>query len=257
MKFERGNLHPRHLLVGVPVVAVWAVLSAAAVFALVQEPAADFTPVDSSAETESGGLVPGPSEPSDPSGLLSLSEAELPTELPEIGTYARAVVRPDGAVDVVEWVRTATATTTLTLSLPSGSPASGAAREVVLMNAGGPASGPSEMTSAASYDFAQPATVFVARYVLTGVARLSPMSETRALVQPVALSLTAGSSGGEPVGGPRLLSVEASDVLALACTDPVEESALTPCGAPNEEGWEVELDSTRWSDLVAAQVDLG
>lgn len=252
----------RHLLVGVPVVAVSAVLSAAAVVALVHQSSADLaavdapvdasvgTRVDPSAPATSGAPAPASSE------LPSLVGGKLPIELPEVGTYARATVRPDGAVVVLEWVRTVPATTSVTLSLPLGAPEDGAASEVVVMSADGPATGPAEITSSSSYVVAAPSTLFVARYVLTGVARLSPMSETRALVQPVALSLTAGPSGGEPVGGPRRLSVESASVLTLACSVPGEATALTPCGAPDGDEWQVELDSTRWSALVAAQVEL-
>lgn len=247
---DASRLNLRHLLVVLPVVAVWAVLSTAAVVGLVSEPSNGFAVADSSAEPAAGGAA------SDSSEALSLRSNQLPSDLPEVGTYARASVLPDGDVAVVEWVRTAVATTSLTLSLPPGSPTASAANDVVVMSADGPATGPAQVTSSGSYVVTRPTTVFVSRYLLSGVARLSPTSQTRALVQPVALSLSAGPSGGEPVGGPRLLSVESGSVLALACSVPGEETVLTPCGAPHEEGWQVELDSTRWSALVAAQVDL-
>lgn len=238
----------RRALRGLPVVAVGAALSAAAVVGLVRGPSPDAVATLDSSTFDSRPPASSSPPPLDP--------GQPPDDLPDIGTYGQATVGPDGAVTVTEWVRTAVPTTTVTLSLPSGSPTSGSANEVAVTSAEGTAAGPAELVSSGSYDFAQPSTVFVAHYVLEGVTRISPMSPTRALVQPVALVLAVGPSGGEAVGGPRVLSVEAGTVLALACSAPEDKTVLTPCGAPHDEGWQVELDSRGWSDLVVAQVDL-
>ncbi|MDO9458373.1 hypothetical protein [Nocardioides sp.] len=233
----------RPLLSGVPVIAVVAMLSAAAVWALVHR--AELVTLDQSAASVSA------------DGPEAFGVDRLPSQLPDVGAFARATVRPDGDVVVDQWVRTARPVTRVTLKLPLGSPASGTAEEIEVTSADGAATGPSEVMSTGSYLVARPTTVFRARYVLSGVTEVSPSSSTRALVRSVALSVEATGRGRATGAGPRLISVESASVLALACSVPGDESTLTPCGEPDDAGWRVELGSARRSDLVAAQVELG
>lgn len=247
----------RHLLVGVPILAVLAVLSSAAVVGLVQGPDADLAAVGASVEP----AAPGPGEPSAaPSSSSpgpSVTIDDLPDALPDIGAYATSTVRSDGVVEVVEWLRTSEPTTSLTLSLPLGSPSSSTANDVVVTSADEPASGPDQVTSSGSYLVSKPATLFVARYLLDGATRVSPSSPIRALVRPIALNIASDGPEGDTGIGPRLIDIGAGTVLALACAIRGKASDLEPCGAPaGDDRWQVTLDASVWSTLVAAQVDL-
>lgn len=252
----------RRLVVAVPVVAVLAMLSTAAVVSLVDGPGTDLAAVDAPVEpggTPGGG--PGPETSAPPATPTTPDQAALievlPDALPDAGAYATSTVRPDGVVEVVEYLRTSEPTTSLTLSLPLGSPSSSTADGVVVASTEGRASGPSQVTSSGSYLVGTPATVFVASYLLDGATRVSPSSQNRALVRPVVLTMASDGPEGNGGIGPRLIDIGSGTVLALACAIRGRASDLEPCGAPvGDDGWRVTLDATRWSTLVAAQVDL-
>lgn len=237
------------LLEGVPVVLVLTVLSAAAVVGIVRPPSFDLAATGTAPDRSVTGA-------SDPASSTEIDVDLPPSELPIVGSYARATVRPDGDVEVVEWVRTARRTGSLTVRLPAGAPETTTATEVVVLTGDGTADGPSQVTSSASYLPAKSAKVFVLRYVLSGVARISPSSPTRALVRPITLATRTSGANGDAARGPRLLTVESSTVLALACSIPGNDIDLTPCGSQTDGEWRVELEPGRWSTLVAAQVEL-
>lgn len=247
-----GRRVVRHLLTGVPVVLVLAVLSAAAVVGIVHRPPAPLTSDDVAAAGLGASEPPAPSPPRPTATDLD----QPPAELVGAGTYATATVLPNGDIAVVEWVRTPRPSGSLTLSLPLGSPPGGAAREVAVVTADGSADGPTTVTSSGTYLPARASTLFAASYLLKGAARISPSSQTRALIRPVALDLKTSGRTGDGSRGPRLLRIEAGEVLALACAIPGSEETLTPCGVSGDEGWSVELGPDDWSTLVAAQVEL-
>jgi hypothetical protein len=192
-----------------------------------------------------------PSEDRSPGGSLL---ADLPAELPRVGSFTDSRILPNGDIRVDQWVRTRTPMRGIELVVPSGDGLGAAVRATDVTVAGELIAVSPNLVggSTAVYRFAVPSQIVRLSYTLVGSVVRSPSASGRALAP-----LTAADLAYLPEDGPRLVRIRAPEVLNVACRARSPEADPKPCGSPAGESWQVTLQGTHRDDEVSAQVNLG
>ncbi|MCW2736424.1 hypothetical protein [Nocardioides sp.] len=157
-------------------------------------------------------------------------------------------VRPDGVLEVTQWIHTAEPIGDLDLFLPDMPQSdSVAVSDVEVVADDRPGSGPAVINfSRASYFFAS-ATHILVRYRMSGAVELSTSAPGRGLALTTALEVSAPRERDTRV-------VESRAVLSLACVAGVKDT-VTPCGVPvTDRQWRVELTGDEVGFRVLASV---
>jgi hypothetical protein len=96
------------------------------------------------------------------------------------------------------------------------------------------------------------ATAVYVTYTLTGALETSTSADGRALARVTSLDVSYASAGGTSTR-----SIEAADILGMACSPVADPDATpAPCGSPEQGRWQVELSGPHRDDRVMAQLNL-
>jgi hypothetical protein len=180
--------------------------------------------------------------------------ASPPAELPAAGSAIRSRVTADGDVVVTHWIRSRFAVSDLRLPTPpDGTGAARVGDVSVVVDGTAVQPLPDATDPALRFVFGVPAKLVRLHYVLKHAVDQASSVPGRALVRTTFLPVEYS-----PDEGPLVVTVTASQVLSMTCSDrQAVLSSPRPCGVPKAGGWRVTLRGSDRQVDVMAQVDLG
>lgn len=185
---------------------------------------------------------------------VTSAAAEPPEPVTDGETYVQTRVLRSGELVVTQWIESSRLLFGVTLDLPrvAGMEVLTAEQVEVVAN-GRNAVGPERISSGQQFTYAFLGTSSVRiRYRLTGAVELSPSVPGRALARLTALDVTY-----EPASAQATRTVNAPEVLSLACSAPAQALETRPCGDRVSKGeWTVNLSGQQVDDRVMAQLTL-
>jgi hypothetical protein len=178
-----------------------------------------------------------------------------PAQLPRAGSYVDSRILANGEIRIEHWVRSRTPIREIELVVPHGDGPGGAPRATDVNVAGEvfEASDRTAVGSSAAFKLNYPSRIVRLRYTLVGAVVRSPSAPGRALARFTSADLVYAAEDG----GPRMVLIQAPEVLNVACRAPSQGAAPKPCGSQVGTSWQVELSGADRYDEVSAQVNLG
>ncbi|MGI9156581.1 MAG: hypothetical protein ACR2FG_08090 [Marmoricola sp.] len=207
----------------------------------------------------SGVSDPASSQASGTGTTSPLASLPIGVSIPADGSYIRTRVLASGDLHVDQWIRSGSALSSITLSVPRVPGLAAGAMQtshISVTGSRGPGQGPSSVGAAAqTYRLDGTGAVHLS-YDVSGAVERSSSVQGRALARVTGLDVRYASQRG-----PSTASVQGAKVLVLACSPPRADAVPRPCGAPgpaaSPDAWTVQLDGAHRNDRVMAQLDLG